>query len=100
MTPFWLTFAVQHLTSNAHYEDLSFFHLTVGLGVLLHSSQIGCLLWLRIMISFCCVGCDLLATRNCANVLHPDGGSELENQYHWLTMGRCIQNQNVVRMSS
>lgn len=45
--------------------------------LLLHSSQIGCLLWLRIIIRFCHVGRDLLAAHNCANVLHPDGVGKL-----------------------
>lgn len=44
--------------------------------LLLHFSQIGCLLWLEIIIRFCNVGCNSLAAHNCANVLHPDGGVE------------------------
>ncbi len=88
MTAFWLTHAVQHLTSNVHCEDLNMSHLCIWpvlvfesyggarRSLLLHSSQIECLLWLGIIIRFCHVGCNLLAARNCANVLHPDGGVE------------------------
>lgn len=51
--------------------------LTPVVFLLLPSSQIGCLLWLEIIIRFYHVGCNLLEAHNCANVLHPDGGVHL-----------------------